>query len=324
MEKTERAQSNRTLTLTDDEHLPLSQRLSRLDTAQPVSPADLIDKTLHHNLFDLLPHLPEAFADLIILDPPYNLTRDFHGYRFRIASKARYLDYLQSWFPAVVKLLKPNGSLYLCGDWKSSAALQQVMEENLAVLNRITWQREKGRGALRNWKNAMEDIWFGVKNPRKYYFDPEAVKQKRRVMAPYRENGRPKDWLETPDGKFRLTYASNFWDDLSVPYWSMPENTDHPTQKPEKLIAKLILASSPEGGLVFDPFLGSGTTSVVAKKLGRHYCGIEMNAEYACWAEKRLLLADAHPSIQGYADGVFWERNTALGWKRGRKGRRGA
>ena len=66
--------------------------------------------------------------------------------------------------------------------------------------------------------------------------------QKRRVLAPYKVDGKPKDWIETEDGNFRLTYPSNFWDDISIPYWSMPENTDHPTQKPEKLIAKLILA----------------------------------------------------------------------------------
>jgi site-specific DNA-methyltransferase (adenine-specific) len=211
----------------------------------------------------------------------------------------------------VVRLLKDNGSLYLCGDWKSTSALQQVMEENLTVLNRITWQREKGRGALRNWKNGMEDIWFGVKNEKDYYFDVEAVKIKRKVIAPYRENGKPKDWEETGAGNFRFTYPSNFWDDISIPYWSMPENTDHPTQKPEKLIAKLILASCPAGGWVLDPFLGSGTTSVAAKKLGRNYLGIEMNEEYAVWAEKRLAAADTDKTIQGYTGGVFWERNSS-------------
>ena len=221
-----------------------------------------------------------------------------------------YLEYLQSWFPKIINCLKKDGSLYICGDWKCTSALQQVMEENLTVLNRITWQREKGRGAKSNWKNGMEDIWFGVKDKNNYYFDVAAVKQKRKVIAPYKENGKPKDWEETENGNFRLTYPSNFWDDISIPYWSMPENTDHPTQKPEKLIAKLILASSKEGDVVFDPFLGSGTTSVVAKKLNRQYVGIEMDAEYCCWAEKRLERCDENTSIQGYSNGVFWERNT--------------
>ena len=172
-----------------------------------------------------------------------------------------------------------------------------------------TWQREKGRGAKTNWKNSTEDIWFGTLSD-DYYFDVDAVKQKRKVIAPYKENGQPKDWQETAEGNFRLTHPSNFWDDISIPYWSMPENTDHPTQKPEKLIAKLILASCPQNGVVFDPFLGSGTTSVVAKKLGRHYVGVEVNEEYGCWAEKRLAIADDNIGIQGYSGGVFWERNT--------------
>ena len=112
--------------------------------------------------------------------------------------------------------------------------------------------------------------------------------------------------------------GTNFWDDITIPYWSMPENTDHPTQKPEKLIAKLILASSTKDAMVFDPFLGSGTTAVVAKKLGRKYCGIEMNEEYCLWALKRMALAENDDTIQGYTDGVFWERNT-LSFKNGQK-----
>ncbi len=259
--------------------------------------------------------MPKESADLIIIDPPYNLSRNFHGFRFSETSNESYLEYLRSWFGKVVKLLKPNGSLYLCGDWKNTAALQVVMEEHLTVLNRITWQREKGRGAKSNWKNSMEDIWFGVKNEKDYYFDVDAVKMKRKVIAPYKENGKPKDWEETNEGNFRITYPSNFWDDISIPFWSMPENTDHPTQKPEKLIAKLILASCPPNGVVFDPFLGSGTTSVVAKKLKRQFFGVEMNKEYALWTEKRLHLSELNPIIQGYQDGVFWERNSALNKK---------
>jgi site-specific DNA-methyltransferase (adenine-specific) len=271
---------------------------------------DITGQVICADLLRVLPYLPAAFADLIIIDPPYNCTKDYHGLTFRKQSPADYAAYLRSWFPAVVSLLKPNGTLYLCGDWRCTAALQTVMTEHLTVINRITWQREKGRGALRNWKNGMEDIWFGVKNPKNYFFDIDAVKVRRRVMAPYRVDGEPKDWEETPNGNYRMTYPSNFWDDVSVPYWSMPENTDHPTQKPEKLLAKLILASCPAGGVVFDPFLGSGTTAVVAKKLGRRYSGVEINPEYACWALKRLHMAEADKKIQGYTDGVFWERNT--------------
>jgi site-specific DNA-methyltransferase (adenine-specific) len=254
--------------------------------------------------------LPDGFANLIIVDPPYNLKKDFGEAKFVEKTSEEYEDYLRSWFEPLCNKLAPNGSLYMCGDWRCSSSMQRVIEERLTILNRITWQREKGRGALQNWKNSMEDIWFAVKNPKDYYFNLDAVKVRRRVLAPYRQDGQPKDWEETDEGRYRTTCPSNFWDDISVPFWSMPENTDHPTQKPEKLIAKLILASSREGDTVFDPFLGSGTTAVVAKKLGRRYCGIELNLDYCLLAAKRLLLADQDPSIQGYTDGVFWERHS--------------
>ena len=305
-----RAGRNQTLTLSEEERVQLSDNLFIPEKNERLATEKILNKTILSDLFDVLDYLPESFADLIIIDPPYNLSRDFHGFKFKATDSERYSDYLRSWFPKIVRTLKPNGSLYLCGDWKNTSALQQVMSEHLTVLNRITWQREKGRGAKRNWKNAMEDIWFGVKNPDDYYFDVEAVKMKRQVIAPYKKDGKPKDWEETGDGNFRITYPSNFWDDISIPFWSMPENTDHPTQKPEKLIAKLILASCPKGGIVFDPFLGSGTTSVVAKKLKRNYLGIEMNQEYALWTEKRLQLSEQSPQIQGYFEEVFWERNT--------------
>lgn len=304
----ERAPRNKTLTLTTEER----QRFSAgLLPAECVNGNMLpVNKTIWGDSLLLMRHLPEQFADLIIVDPPYNLSKNFNGFKFKATSTTQYLEYLRSWFPQLCKLLKPNGSLYLCGDWKSTSALQQVMAENLTVLNRITWQREKGRGATGNWKNSMEDIWFGVKDKKNYYFDIEAVKLKKKVLAPYREQGVPKDWKEEDEGKFRMTCPSNFWDDITVPYWSMPENTDHPTQKPEKLIAKLVLASCPPDGMVFDPFLGSGTTSVVAKKLGRKYLGVEMNEEYCLWAEKRLEQAERNTRIQGYEEGVFKERNS--------------
>ena len=298
---------NRTIVLTDKEKAELKKQLIFPDGAGQL-PYE--NATICADLMKALPKLPDAFADLIIIDPPYNLTKDFNGTKFAARTDSAYEEYLDSWLPQVCAKLKPEGSLYLCGDWKCTAALQRALEKNLTIMNRITWQREKGRGAKANWKNGMEDIWFAVRDPKNYYFDVEAVKQKRRVLAPYKENGAPKDWQQTDDGNYRLTYPSNFWDDITVPFWSMPENTDHPTQKPEKLYAKLILASSRPGDIVFDPFAGSGTTAVVAKKLNRRWCTVELNEEYSLLTAKRLTMAEDDKSIQGYADGVFWERNT--------------
>jgi len=306
MEKN-RAGRNRTIELTAEEKTELKKKLLFADCLEMLPHENAL---ICSDLLQALPKLPDAFADLIIIDPPYNLTKDFNGTKFAARSNNEYQAYLESWFPLVCAKLKPSGSLYMCGDWKCTAALQTTIEKQLTIMNRITWQREKGRGAKANWKNGMEDIWFAVKNPDDYYFDVEAVKQKRRVLAPYRKDGVPKDWQKSEEGNFRLTHPSNFWDDITVPFWSMPENTDHPTQKPEKLYAKLILASSRPGDIVFDPFAGSGTTAVVAKKLGRRWCSVELNEEYALLTAKRLQKADTDKSIQGYSDGVFWERNT--------------
>ena len=302
-----KAARNKTMDITAEEGAEYLARCLR--PTGPLSLPEVLDRTLCGDSFDILPLLPRGFADLLIVDPPYNLTKDFHGSRFSRTSDGEYEAYTQRWLSLCLPLLKPDASVYVCCDWRSSLVIGRVLAETLTVRKRITWQREKGRGAKANWKNAMEDIWFATVSE-DYCFHADAVRQRRRVIAPYRENGAPKDWEETADGRFRDTAPSNFWDDISIPYWSMPENTAHPTQKPEKLLAKLILASSEEGDVILDPFLGSGTTSVTAKKLGRHYVGVEQNEQYCAWAEKRLALAAEAPAIQGYADGVFWERNT--------------
>ncbi len=307
MSEKARAPRNKTITLTTEETAHYRARLLRLDAPAPVEA--ILNRTLCQNLFEALPHLPANFVDLLVIDPPYNLDKSFNGRAFRQMPQADYETWLASWLEPLNRLLKPTASVYICGDWQSGAAIQRVAEQYFTVRNRITWEREKGRGAKRNWKNAAEDIWFcTVSN--EYTFNVEAVKLKRRVLAPYTANGHPKDWEESGKGRFRLTHPANLWTDLTVPFWSMPENTDHPTQKPEKLLAKLILASSNPGDVVFDPFLGSGTTSVVAKKLGRQYIGVEQDELYSCLCEKRLSMADSESRIQGYEDGVFWERNS--------------
>lgn len=301
--KKQRAQRNKTLTLSSADYERLSPALhSRV-------PHSIYNSLINTELLDSLPDLPDHFADMLFLDPPYNLDKDFNGFHFKKMDHAQYRDWIESWFPALLRTLKPNASIYFCGDWKNSAAIFEVLEKYCIIRNRIVWQREKGRGASANWKNSCEDIWFATPG-KDYKFNLDAVKVRKKVIAPYRtKDGSPKDWQEDTVGKFRFTCPGNFWDDLTVPYWSMPENTDHPTQKPEKLLAKLILASTDPGDLVFDPFLGSGTTAVTAKKLDRQYCGIEMNREYCLWAAARLERADSDQSIQGFEDGIFKERN---------------
>lgn len=304
----ERAGRNRTINLTEEDRLLYTPRLIDIAALSPSKKPPI--GTINNDFQNVVDRLAKQSVDLLILDPPYNLTKDFHGNKFARKGTDAYTE----WLDDVIKQLKPmlsnTASIYICGDWLTSVSIFSVASKHFVVRNRITWEREKGRGAKTNWKNSSEDIWFCTMSD-EYKFNVDAVKLRRKVIAPYRkDDGTPKDWSESEQGNFRDTHPSNMWTDITIPFWSMPENTDHPTQKSEKLIAKLVLASSDPGDLVLDPFLGSGTSSVVAKKLQRRYLGIDINESYCLLAEKRLALADVSKDIQGLSDGVFWERNT--------------
>ncbi len=306
-----KAPRNKTIVLTEKEIEKYSKRAVVL--RKSVELGEITNKTAHGDFFEAAKFLPQKFVDLLFLDPPYNLNKNFNGLKFTRKKIDEYSEYLEKIIEAVLPFLKETATVYVCGDWRTSISIPLVLEKYFKIRNRITWEREKGRGSKKNWKNNTEDIWFATVSG-KYYFNADAVKLKKRVIAPYRnENGEPKDWSESKNGMFRMTFSSNVWTDISVPFWSMPENTEHPTQKPEKLLAKLILASSRKGDFVFDPFLGSGTTSVAAKKLGRRFFGIERDKKFCALAEYRLEKAETEKEIQGYADGVFLERNYKLG-----------
>ena len=304
--KKPRAPRNRTLDLTPEEI-----EIYRRNLIFPGDVQECRNKIVCGDAFEILKQLPENCFDLLFADPPYNLTKNFGENSFRQTSLDQYEAWLDRWLQKTVKLLKPTASVYICGDWRSASAIQRVGMRYFKLQNRITWEREKGRGAKKNWKNASEDIWFFTVSD-DFVFNVEAVKTKRKVLAPYKENDVPKDWEKSAAGNFRLTHPSNLWTDLTVPFWSMPENTEHPTQKPEKLLAKIILASTRENDLILDPFAGSGTTAVVAKKLNRSFTCIERDENYCLLTEKRLALAETDQTIQGFSDGVFWDRNSQV------------
>src|SRR5258708_1544641 len=309
-----RAGRNRTLALSEAEKTRLAGCLIRaLPQERLVEPPV---GTIHGDCREWAKWLPKAHVDLLFLDPPYNLSKSFNGKQFSKRGTNEYTAWLDGILVMLKPLLKRTASIYICGDWLTSHSIYEAASNHFVIRNRITWEREKGRGAINNYKNASEDIWFCTVGDT-YTFNVDAVKLRRRVMAPYTHaDGAPKDWQRTQVGNFRDTHPSNLWTDITIPFWSMPENTDHPTQKSEKLLAKLVLASSNSGDLVFDPFVGSGTTSVVAKKLGRRYLGIEEDLVYCCLPVRRLEVAEVRKAIQGLADGVFWERNSLSAQKK--------
>jgi site-specific DNA-methyltransferase (adenine-specific) len=306
-EQKTRAPRNRTLMILDSEKDDLLKQIVSKDKLSSID--NFENKIVNSNYKDAISKIADKSIALLILDPPYNLNKKFNSLNFSKTTIGEYTSYLEEIISTFFPKLKAEASIYICGDWYSSISIYEAASKFFKIRNRITWEREKGRGAKTNWKNCSEDIWFCTVSD-EYTFNVDSVKLRRAVIAPYKEDGKPKDWMESDSGKFRDTAPSNLMSDITIPFWSMPENTDHPTQKSEKLIAKLILASSNDGDLVCDPFLGSGTTAVVSKKLKRNFLALEQEKEYCLWAQKRLNHADRDMVIQGYIDNVFWERNT--------------
>ena len=303
----ERASMNRTITLSDDERKTYQDYIS--------DHFELNENSVICGDFAKINNqIPDEYFDLILLDPPYNLTKKYGETIFKSMTDAEYIEYILFILKECLKKLKPSGTMYVCGDWKTSylqrKALEHCEDEMLCdVINRITWSRDKGRGSEKNWKNNIEDIYMVVKSKDQYTFNINDVKIRKTVLTPYRDkNGKNKDWEETEEGKFRMTCPSNIWFDITVPFWSMAENTDHPTQKSEKLYAKLILASSNKGDNIYEPFAGVFTGCVTAAKLGRNWVGVEFENEYCLLGQKRLVLAEINKNIQGYEDGIFRDK----------------
>ena len=194
------APRNRSVRLSAAEEMILHDRVLRWQPTLPIE--SLVNRTLQGDSLEVSQWLPDALFDLVIADPPYNLAKGFRSTSFRRLPRSEYLEWLERWISQMRRLLKPTGTLYVCGDWQSSGIIQEVCERYFLVRNRITWEREKGRGAQKNWKNCAEDIWFCTASD-DYYFDVEAVKLRRRVVAPYRDSdGSPRDLGRDRTGRF--------------------------------------------------------------------------------------------------------------------------
>ncbi len=168
-----KAERNKTIDMSMEEGTCYLDRCISVTKTECVE--DILDKTVRGDAFEVLPYLPEKFVDLLIVDPPYNLDKDFHGKKFRKTTDEQYEEYTEAWIQAVLPLLKETATIYVCCDWFSSLSIGNVLKKYFHLQNRITWQREKGRGARSNWKNGMEDIWFATKSDT-YTFNVEAVK----------------------------------------------------------------------------------------------------------------------------------------------------
>ncbi len=183
----ERAPRNRTLTLEETELCRLDRDILTLN--QRVTSEEIKNQVIHQDCVEALKLLPDHFTSLIVVDPPYNLTKQYGDTKFSKTTAEEYETWLNLWIPELKRLLTNEGSIYVCCDWQCSKSIQQELEKHFYIRNRITWEREKGRGAKSNWKNNSEDIWFCTVS-KDYVFNVEDVKLKKRVIAPYRHEDR--------------------------------------------------------------------------------------------------------------------------------------
>lgn len=241
-------------------------------------------------------------ADLIIADPPYG-GNAIHWDRF--GSMDEYVTWCESWLRECARILAPHGSLFVCGWSENLAYLKVVGDKSFRHCRWLVWYyRNKHAPWKTDWGRAHESL-LHFRREKRFRFNQDAVRipynahtlkypdhaqGKSSALGAKQDNGGSAHrWRPHPDGAkpkdvFELSVLNN----------GMEESTPHPTQKPEELIRRLVLACSNKGDVVVDPFGGSGTTFVAAEKLERRWAGTELNAEYIGYAIDRLRRA--HPN----------------------------
>ncbi|QBC31431.1 site-specific DNA-methyltransferase [Pandoraea sp. XY-2] len=249
------------------------------------------DITLRHA--DFLEHLHElddGSVDLILADPPYGLGKDY-GNDSDKRSGEDFLGWTYGWLEAAIPKLAPRGSLYLFCTWQYAPELFVFLKRRMLMINEIIWDRRVPSmgGSTRRFSSVHDNIGFFAVS-KDYYFDLDAVR------VPYD--------AATKKARSRRIFEGSKWLELGYnpkDLWSIsrlhrqdPERVDHPTQKPLHIIERMVLASCPPGGLVLDPFMGSGTTAVACALHGRRFVGFELNAHYHALAHQRLQRLSDH------------------------------
>jgi site-specific DNA-methyltransferase (adenine-specific) len=245
--------------------------------------------------------LPDESVDEVFADPPYNIKKAEWD---TFESQQAYIEWSLEWIQETARILKPTGTLFICGFSEILADLKHPASRYFAGCRWLIWHYKNKANLGKDWGRSHESI-LHLRKTRDFTFNLDAVR------IPYHEhtlkypehpqaetsqyaNGRPHNqgrlWHPHPQG-------AKPKDVIELPTLSngMPEKTPHPTQKPEELLRKIILASSHPGDLIVDPFLGSGTTAVAAEQLQRRWLGCEISAEYCGWAVQRIERVEPHP-----------------------------
>ena len=246
--------------------------------------------------------IPNNSLDLVIADPPYCLGKDYENNSDKLDSK-EYLEWTYQWIDEIIPKLKDTGSFYIFLSWQYSPEIFSYIKTKMLMINEVIWDRRVPSmgGSTRKFSSVHDNIGFFVKKDKKYFFDIDSIR------IPYDE--------ETKKARTRSIFVGKKW--LEVGYnpkdiWSVsrihaqaPERQNHPTQKPLEIIERIIKASCPIGGIVLDPFMGTGTTAIAAINTKRNYVGFEINKNYCKIINQRII--DNKKKVSLFKENVITE-----------------
>lgn len=237
---------------------------------------------------EVLDIIPDRSVNLVFADPPYNIGKRFGELHDRWPSEQAYFEWCTCWLDLCVKKLSPDGTLYFMTSTQAMPFIDLWLRKRLHILSRIVWHYDSsGVQAKRYFGSLYEPLIHCVLDPKRYTFngadiEVEAKTGSTRNLIDYR-NGKSKPYSKTK-------VPGNAWYIPRVRY-RMGEYEEHPTQKPEALLERIIRASSNKGDCVLDPFAGTFTTGAVAQRLSRNFIGIELDEGFFQIGLRRLGLA---------------------------------
>jgi len=243
---------------------------------------------IYGDCLDALAVVPDESIDLIFADPPYNIGKRFSEFKDSWPSDKAYAEWCYQWLDACIRKLKPTGSLYVMTSTQAMPYLDLWLRERIAILSRIVWHYDSsGVQAKKYFGSLYEPILFCVKDPKSYTFNATDIEVEARTGAVRKLI----DYRKEVPAPYKTTKVpGNTWYIPRVRY-RMPEYEEHPSQKPEALLERIVKASTNPGDAVLDPFGGTFTTCVVAQRLGRRSIGIELQADYVKTGLRRLGIA---------------------------------
>lgn len=242
----------------------------------------------HADALEVLKKIPDESVDLVFVDPPYNIGKNFAGRKDKWKSDEDYLNWCYQWIDLCVSKLQPHGAFYVMTSTQFMPYFDLHIRKRMTILSRIIWSYDSSGVRAKNFFGSMyEPILFCVKDVNHYTFNSDDILVEAKTGA----KRKLIDYRKVPPQPYKTEKVpGNVWDFARVRY-RMEEYENHPTQKPISLLERIIKASSNEGDVVLDPFCGTFTTCFVAQQLQRRFIGIEIQEDYFKIGLRRLGIA---------------------------------